>query len=112
MNPRPPDNRRAHTRIVHEGAAILTHDGDKHIARILNISVGGAGLQMDVRLPDSTEISVEIEDFGLIPARIVRQTDTGGVGVKFEISEEREQQFIRQIARVVAEKRRQNFHIV
>lgn len=105
------DNRRAHQRVIYSGNVTVTHDGDAHAARILNISAGGAGLQMNVRLPDSTHISVEIADLGLVPAEIVRQTGDG-VGVKFLLSPEKEQEFIRQIARIVALKRREQFRLV
>lgn len=105
------ENRRAHRRIVMAGETEVTHDGGRLPARILNISLGGAGLQMDMRLPDATEISVEIENIGLIPARIVRQMEDG-VGIKFEFSEEKEQALIRQIANLVARKRRAQFYVV
>ncbi|MCF8469052.1 MAG: PilZ domain-containing protein [Sneathiella sp.] len=105
------ENRRAHRRVLVSNGATITHDGDQHCARILNISAGGAGLQMEVRLPDATEITVEIDDVGFIPARIVRQME-GGVGVKFEISVEKERLFVEQIARIVTRKRREQFHLV
>ena len=111
MTPFDPENRRVHRRVVMEKDTRICHGGGAARARILNISAGGAGLQMEMRLPDSTEITVEIENIGLIPARIVRQM-ADGVAVKFEFSEEKEQQLIRQIADLVARKRREQFHVV
>ncbi|MEX1034843.1 MAG: PilZ domain-containing protein [Sneathiella sp.] len=111
MLPPPNDNRRAYRRASLIQKTRIRHDGEAYSGRILNISVGGAGLQMEVRLPDATEITVEIEDIGMIPARIVRQMDDG-VGVEFTFSPEKEQMFIRQIARIIAEKRREKFYVV
>ena len=111
MNPIDPENRRAHRRVRIGQDTDITLDGDRHPARIHNISLGGAGLQLDMRLPDATEISIEIENIGIIPARIVRQMENG-VGVKFEFSEEKEQALIRKIAGLVARKRRERFHVV
>jgi hypothetical protein len=105
------ENRRAHRRVVMERESNVAHEGGRLPARILNISLGGAGLQMDMRLPDATEITLEIENIGLIPARIVRQMEEG-VAVKFEFSEEKEQALIRGISHLLARKRREQFHIV
>ena len=105
------DNRRAHRRIVMGSDTRIVHDGDPHRARILNISVGGAGLLMEMRLPDATEITIEIEDIGIFPARVVRQMKNV-VGVKFEFSEEKEQILIQKIANLLARKRREQFRIV
>jgi len=111
MTPIDTENRRAHRRVVMEKDTRIRHGGGAARARILNISAGGAGLQMEMRLPDATEITVEIDNIGLIPARIVRQLKDG-VAVRFEFSEEKEQQLIQQIAGIVARKRREQFHIV
>jgi len=51
-------------------------------------------------------IAVEIENVGVIPARVIRQMKNG-VGVKFEMSAEKEKQFVRQISEIVAQKKDQ-----
>tara|TARA_R110002072_G_scaffold34317_2_gene102793 strand:+ start:750 stop:1112 length:363 start_codon:yes stop_codon:yes gene_type:complete len=105
------ENRRAHRRIAMSREGRIHHFAGDAPARILDISAGGAGLQMEMRLPDGTEMTLEIDNIGLIPARIVRQMQEG-VAVKFEFSAEKEQELIRRIAHLVARKRREAFHIV
>lgn len=105
------ENRRAHRRVELARETEIAHDGGRLHARILNISLGGAGLQMDMRLSDATEITLEIENVGIIPARIVRQMENG-VGVKFAFSEEKEQALIQKISGLLAKKRRERFHVV
>lgn len=97
-------NRRAHRRVLVSNATTVSHDGDQHQAKVLNISAGGAGISLDVRLADQSRISVKVENFGIIPARVVRQM-RDGVGVKFELSEEKEQAFLAQVTKIIAQKR-------
>ncbi len=101
------DNRREHRRVLVSNPTTVMNDGEEIAARILNISAGGAGIRMDVRLMDSTQITVNIENVGIIPAKVVRQLQDG-VGVKFEISEEKEQLFIQQISKIVEKKRKED----
>lgn len=98
------DNRREHKRVFISKPATIA-DGDQEVAgRILNISAGGAGIRLDVQLLDHTKITVDIENIGAIPAKVVRQMQDG-VGVKFELSEEKEQRFIQQITKIIEKKR-------
>ncbi|MEH6525199.1 MAG: PilZ domain-containing protein [Sneathiella sp.] len=97
-------NRRAYRRVLVSNSTTISHDGDQYQAKVLNISAGGAGISLDVRLEDQTRISVNVENFGVIPARVVRQL-RDGVGVKFELSEEKEQAFIKQVTKIVTQKR-------
>jgi len=98
------NNRREHKRILVSNPATVESDGDSYSGRILNISAGGAGISMDVRLLDDTKLTVNIENVGMIPAKVVRQMQDG-VGVKFEISEEKERRFIKKITEIVDKKR-------
>ncbi len=100
------DNRREHRRILVSKPATVRTEDDEFTGRILNISAGGAGICMDVRLMDKTRITVNIENFGLVPAKVVRQMQDG-IGVKFEMSEEKEKRFIEQITDIVEKKREQ-----
>lgn len=97
-------NRRAHRRVLVSNSTSISHDGDQYQAKVLNISAGGAGISLDVRLADKSRISVNVENFGIIPARVVRQM-RNGVGVKFDMSEEKEQAFIKQVTKIVTQKR-------
>ncbi|USG60026.1 PilZ domain-containing protein [Sneathiella marina] len=97
-------NRRAHRRVLVSNMTTVSHEGDQYQAKVLNISAGGAGISLDVRLADQSRISVNVENFGIIPARVVRQM-RDGIGVKFEMSEEKEQAFIRQVTKIVSKKR-------
>lgn len=98
------DNRREHKRVFVSTPAVVTADDNEFSGRILNISAGGAGINMDVQLKDDTRITVKIEDIGIIPARVVRNLQNG-VAVKFEISEAKEKRFIEQITDIVEMKR-------
>ncbi|WP_169568724.1 PilZ domain-containing protein [Sneathiella limimaris] len=99
-------NRRQHKRVIVSQPTIVSTNDENFKGRILNISAGGAGISLDVQLKDNTRITVNIEDLGLIPARVVRNMKEG-VGVKFEISEEKEQRFIEQITDIIERKRQQ-----
>ena len=99
------ENRREHKRILISKPTLVKTGEQEFNGRILNISAGGAGISLDVQLKDNTRITVNIEDIGMIPARVVRNMKDG-VGVKFEISEEKEARFISQITDIVDMKRR------
>ena len=99
-------NRRAHRHVLVSSSTTVAHGSDAYEAKILNISAGGAGIRLDVRLEDQSMIAVEIENVGVIPARVIRQMKNG-VGVKFEMSAEKEKQFVRQISEIVAQKKDQ-----
>jgi PilZ domain len=101
------ENRREHTRVLVSGEATVVSGDTEYNGRILNISAGGAGIDLDVQLSDNTQVTVNIEDMGLIPARVVRNMKDG-VGVKFEITKEKEERFVRQISEIVEQKRRAN----
>ena len=105
------DNRRAHRRVMIARQGRVHHSAGAARARIMNISVGGAGLQMDMRLPDGSDITLEVGDLGLIPARVIRQMEDG-IAVKFTFSAEKEQALIERIAALVANKRREQFRLV
>ncbi len=98
------ENRREHRRILVSNPATVTTDGEEIPGRILNISAGGAGIRMDVQLMDNTRITVNIENFGIVPAKVVRRLQDG-VAVKFELSAEKEKRFIQQITDIVEKKR-------
>ncbi len=100
------ENRREHRRILVSNPTTVTAgaDGEEIPGRILNISAGGAGIRMDVQLMDNTRITVNIENFGIVPAKVVRQMQDG-VAVKFELSAEKEKRFIQQITDIVEKKR-------
>lgn len=57
-------------------------DGDWHNCRILNISTGGAKLQIDRRISHGMAVSLQIGKFGQFSAIIAWQ-QSGEVGVKF-----------------------------
>ena len=100
------DNRREHKRVIVSKTALVKSGGKEFSGRILNISAGGAGISLDVQLMDNTHITVNIENVGMIPAKVVRSMKDG-VGVKFEISEEKEKRFIEQITEIVELKRKE-----
>ncbi len=100
------ENRREHKRIIVSAPAVVQTGDEEFSGKILNISAGGAGISMDVQLKDDSRITVNIEDLGMIPARVVRKLQNG-VAVKFEISEEKEKRFIQQVTEIVEMKRGQ-----
>lgn len=98
------ENRREHKRIIVSKPAVVKSGEAEYNGKILNISAGGAGISLDVQLKDNSRITVNIENMGMIPARVVRSMQDG-VAVKFELSEEKEQKFIEQITHIVEMKR-------
>ena len=100
------ENRREHRRILVSNPTTVTTGDGEIPGRILNISAGGAGIRMDVQLMDNTRITVNIENFGVVPAKVVRQMQDG-VAVKFELSAEKEKRFIQQITEIVEKKRQE-----
>lgn len=97
-------NRREHKRIIVSNPTKVQSGDAEYSGRILNISAGGAGIQMDVQLHDNSQITVNIDDVGMIPAKVVRNLKDG-VAVKFMLSEEKEKQFIDMIENIVAKSR-------
>lgn len=100
------NNRRKHRRVFFSQPTRVELDGAEHEGRILNVSAGGAGIMLDVQLPDNTRLAVEIENVGMIPGKVVRQLNEG-IAIKFELSKEKEQTFIKQIMKIVDEKRQE-----
>lgn len=100
------ENRREHKRVLVSNATTVATDTEEYRGRILNISAGGAGISMDVHLLDDTRITVNIDNVGIVPAKVVRQMKDG-VGVKFELSAEKERQFVERISKIVEQKRKE-----
>jgi len=98
-------NRREHKRIIVSSPTKVDVGDGEYSGRILNISAGGAGIQLDVQLKDQSQIKVNIQDLGMIPATVVRKM-RDGVAVKFQLSEDREKQFIDMVEGIVQEKRK------
>ena len=98
-------NRRQHKRILISSPTKVAAGADEYSGRILNISAGGAGIQLDVQLKDHSQIKVNIQDLGMIPATVVRKMQDG-VAVKFQLSEEKEQKFIEMVENIIQEKRK------
>ena len=57
-------------------------DGTRHSCRILNISTGGAKLEIDRHLDRGIEVFLQIGKFGQFRATVVWQ-QSGEIGVKF-----------------------------
>lgn len=74
--------KRKDTRESIPAKAKLMADGDWHTCRILNISTGGAKLQIDRRIGHGTPVSLEIGEFGQFSATVAWQQGSE-VGVKF-----------------------------
>jgi len=98
-------NRRVHKRILVSSPTKVAAGSDEYNGRILNISAGGAGIQLDVQLKDHSQIKVNIQDLGMIPATVVRKMQDG-VAVKFQLSEDKEQKFVEMVEKIVEEKRK------
>ena len=62
--------------------ARIMADGGWHNCRILNISTGGAKLQIALRIDLGAPVSLQIGEFGQFSATVAWQQDTE-IGVKF-----------------------------
>ncbi|MDD2915329.1 MAG: PilZ domain-containing protein [Gallionella sp.] len=62
--------------------AKLMADGDWHSCKIMNISTGGAKLQIDRRFNHGTAVSLQIGEFGQFSATVAWQQGEE-LGVKF-----------------------------
>ena len=82
LDPDSAEYQRKDTRETILTQARIMADGDWHNCRILNISTGGAKLQIDRRISHGTPISLQIGEFGQFGATVAWQQDTE-VGVKF-----------------------------
>jgi PilZ domain len=99
-------NRRSHRRVIVSNSTTISHQEDSYEAKILNISAGGAGICLEVRLANQSLVSVNVENFGIFPARIIRQMQNG-VAVKFEMSEQKENKFIELVTSIILQKRQE-----
>lgn len=57
-------------------------DGEWHDCRILNISTGGAKLQIDRHINHGIAVALQIGDFGQFSATVAWQ-QSGEIGIKF-----------------------------
>ena len=82
LEPDSTEHKRKDTRETILTKAKVMVDGDWHNCRVLNISTGGAKLQIDRRIEHGTLVSLQIGEFGQFGATIAWQQDTE-IGVKF-----------------------------
>ena len=76
------ENKRRDTREKIITQAIILIDKDKYDCRILNISVGGAKLQIDRHFDSGLAVILQIGKFGQFNATIAWQ-QSGELGIKF-----------------------------
>ena len=76
------ENKRKDTRESILSKAKIMVDGDWHNCRILNISTGGAKLQIDRHIDRGIEVLLRIGQFGQFSATVAWQ-QSGEIGVKF-----------------------------
>lgn len=74
--------KRKDTRETILSKAKILVDGDWHDCRILNISTGGAKLQIGHHISHGIAVALQIGDFGQFGATVAWQ-QSGEVGVKF-----------------------------
>lgn len=84
--------RRRHTRrTVYEPCRVMVDDGE-YPGAVVNMSVNGAAIQLDVQLdaqPEpGTAATLIVERIGRIPIRVVRQL-VDGIAVEFSIGRDR-----------------------
>lgn len=65
--------------------AVLTHDGNRHVVGILNLSPSGAMLRFRGVLADGDEVMLQLLDHGPVAGQ-VRWVRDGRVGVAFATS--------------------------
>ena len=74
--------------------------------RIESLSVGGAGIVLDMRLeiqpPKGTKIDLYLDRIGMLRTKIVRLYP-GGIGVEFDMEQERDKRLIATLKRVIDE---------
>ncbi len=82
-------DRRHHVRCTVYEPCHVEVGGRKHDGAIVDMSVGGAAIQLDVQLWEQpatdTPVAVHIERIGRIPAKVMRQL-IDGIAVEFLIS--------------------------
>ena len=82
LEPDSAEYKRKDTRETILTQAKIMVDGDWRNCRILNISTGGAKLQIDGRVAHGTPVSLQIGEFGQFGATVAWQQDAE-IGVKF-----------------------------
>ena len=85
-------SRRQHQRWLVELSALLEFDGTTYYCTIKDITPRGAGILLvqDTMLAEGMEITIEIEGYGAVPAR-VRHADSGVVRIMFLHGEDGEE---------------------
>jgi|GEM_PF-6798421 len=84
--------RRAQTRCTLHNLMYAIIGQDTHRVRVENISASGAAVATEASLEIGEKLSLISDILGLIPAVVVRQTDTG-VALRFLVDEDRQREF-------------------
>lgn len=62
--------------------AVLNHEGQRHVVRILDLSVSGAMIAFNGALAEGVEVTLQLLDHGPVTGQ-VRWTRDGRVGINF-----------------------------
>ncbi len=62
--------------------AVLTHDGNRHVVGVVNLSASGAMIRFRGELGEGDEVELQLLDHGVVTGQ-VRWAHDGRVGVSF-----------------------------
>ncbi len=97
-------DRRRHARCTVYEPCQVAVEGQKFSGAIVNMSVGGAAIQLDVHLEvqpgADTPITLRIDRIGRIPARVVRPL-IDGIAVEYRINRHQEMHLVPALKRVL-----------
>ena len=96
--------RRRHVRCTVYEPCQVAVEGRKFSGAIVNMSVGGAAIQLDVHLDvqpgADTPVALHIDRIGRIPARVVRSL-IDGIAVEYRINRDQEKHLVPALKRVL-----------
>ena len=101
-----PGNRRRHVRCTVYEPCIARVDSGEYVGAVVNMSVGGAAIQLEVQLeiqpPAGTPLLLYIERIGRLRTKIVRPINDG-VAVEFGIDHRKDRDLVAGLARVLSD---------
>ena len=88
-----------------------TYNGKTYKGRVESLSVGGAGIVLDMRFEiqprKGTKIDLYLDRIGMLRTVIVRHFP-GGIGVEFDMDQERDKRMIANLKRIIDEYERRS----
>lgn len=103
----PPNERRAFNRVSTDQMCRLIYRGDEYSCAVVDISEGGAALEVNVQPAVGDWVILYFDDMGRVRAQVARQIERG-VAVAFSITQIKRDRVVERLSLLVDNGRRQS----